>query len=86
MNLEGSAMKFKDTYDIVYPPPPHTHTSFSTYDKHEMVLRLLLEYAEMDLNAVLRSHTTANRMATVLYFWNQMLEIVKVYDNRQVTS
>ena len=73
------------------PPPPQVFVSniasspfspffppFSTYDKEEAILRLLLEYAEMDLNAVLRSLTTINRMATVLYFWNQMLEIVKV--------
>ena len=51
----------------------------STFNKQEGVLYLLLEYAEMDLNAVLKSHTTANRMATVLYFWNQMLEVVKVH-------
>ena len=56
----------------------------STYNKQDVVLHLLLEYAEMDLNAVLKSHTTANRMATVLYFWNQMLEAVKVHSTINV--
>ena len=63
---------------IILAPPKFLFSPFSTYDKHEMVLCILLEYAEMDLNAVLRSHTTTNRMPTVRYFWNQMLEIVKV--------
>ena len=53
-------------------------TLCSTFNKHEATLYLLLEYAEMDLNAILKTHTTVNRMATVLYFWNQMLEVVKV--------
>ena len=63
---------------IIPAPPDFLFSPFSTYDKHEVVLRILLEYAEMDLNAVLRSHTTTNWMPTVRYFWNQMLEIVKV--------
>ena len=57
---------------LLPPPPP------SSYNKQEGVIHLLLEYAEMDLNAVLKSHTATNQMPTVLYFWNQMLEVVKV--------
>lgn len=36
----------------------------------------------MDLNAVLKGHTTVNHMATVVYFWNQMLEVVKVQSSQ----
>ena len=51
--------------------------SYSTWDKQEGVLYLLLEYAEMDLNAVIRN-VTHHRMATAIYFWNEMLQVVKV--------
>lgn len=54
-----------------YPPP-------SDYNKQEGVLYLLLEYAEMDLNAVIKKWNRSNHMINVLYFWSQMLLAVKV--------
>ena len=54
------------------------HSLCSDYNKQEGVLYLLLEYAEMDLNAVIKNWNRANHMLNVLYFWNQMLLAVKV--------
>ena len=50
----------------------------SDYDKVEGVLYLLLEYAEMDLNVVIKNWNKTNHMLNALYFWNQMLLAVKV--------
>lgn len=50
----------------------------SSWDKQEGVLHLLLEYAEMDLDTVIRSRSHG-RMAAAVYFWNEMLQIVKVH-------
>ena len=53
---------------------------FSTWDKQEGVLYLLLEYGEMDLMTVIRRQrqTMTLFMNAVRYFWSQMLQIVKV--------
>lgn len=52
------------------------------WDKQECSLYILLEYAEMDLKAAIKSHggwmCGVNPMSAVRYFWNQMVRIVKV--------
>lgn len=53
----------------------------STWDKEEHILYLLLDYAEMDLNVVIfrgGKQNVVNPMASTIYFWNQMLQVVKV--------
>ena len=55
------------------------HYMCSAWDKQECILYLLLEYAEMDLGSVIRSEmVTLNRMSAIQFYWNQMIQIVKV--------
>lgn len=70
----------------------HTHSLFSfhfsltklicsVFDKQEGILYLLLEYGEMDLNALLKARDIfqgSYHMNTTFYIWIQMLRAVKV--------
>ena len=45
----------------------------------------VLEYAEMDFNTFIKKRSNlANPMTTALYFWKEMLQIVKVIHNEGV--
>ena len=55
---------------------------YSSWDKSEGILRLLLEYGEMDLSEIIRTRGTSRPLKQepllLLYLWQQMLRSVKV--------
>lgn len=59
----------------------HCYYYYSTSDKKESIIYMLLEYAEKDLNAVIRSKLAVSNplpMSFIISIWNEMLNVVKV--------